>query len=83
MYAQRNPQIEALPDDFITLAVKGMEMLNKCGRTNVVYSMAKAVGSLRSDGADSLLPCSPMPIGLVEYIVNFFTASSVQKVSTE
>ena len=43
--------------------------------------MVKAVETMRSDGSDLLLPAERMPMGLIEYAVNFFTASSVQKVN--
>ena len=73
-------QTKVPPGDFLKLVVQGMERLHASGRTNVIYLLAKALGTTRPDGSDSLLPTSRMPMGLVEYIVNFFTASSVQKV---
>ena len=66
--------------DFLKLVVQGIEHLHASGRTNVIYLLAKALGTTLSDGSDSLLPTSRMPMGLVEYIVSFFTASSVQQV---
>ena len=66
--------------DFLKLVVQGIERLHASGRTNVIYLLAKALGTTLSDGSDSLLPTSRMPMGLVEYIVSFFTASSVQQV---
>jgi hypothetical protein len=57
-----------------------MENLHRAGRSNVLYLLAKALGTTRPDGSDSLLPISRMPMGLLEYMVNFFTASSIQQV---
>lgn len=69
-----------VPEGFLELAIRGMQHLHGSGRSNVIYAMAKAVGTMRRDNSDSLLPVKRMPMGLVEYIVNFFTSSSIQKV---
>ena len=37
---------------------------------------------MRQDGTDSLMPARRMPMGLVEYLVNFFTADNLSKVNT-
>ena len=73
--------IQAVEPEFLELAARGMQHLHEKGRTNVIYSMVNAVGTMRSDGSDSLLPAERIPMGLIEYAVNFFTASSVQKVN--
>lgn len=80
LYLQQNTQLRVPPSDFIHLAIQGMERLHKAGRMNVIYLIVKALGTTRPDGSDSLLPTSRMPMGLVEHIVNFFTATSVQQV---
>ena len=41
----------------------------------VCYSLVKALGTMRPDNSDSLMPVKHMPMGLIEYTVNFFTAS--------
>ena len=66
--------------DFLGLVASGMEHLHNAGRSNTIYNLAHALGTLRSDGSDSLLPVKRMPMGLIEYTVVFFSASSVQKV---
>lgn len=68
------------PADFIELAVKGMECTHRANRSNVIYLLSKALGTTRPDGSDSLLPVTRMPMGLLEYMVNFFTASSTNQV---
>ena len=35
---------------------------------------------MRSDGSDSLMPVSCMPVGLIEYIVSFFSAETMYQV---
>lgn len=80
LHLQQHTHIRVPPSDFIRLTIQGMEHLHKSGRKNVIYLMAKALGTNRPDGSDSLLPTSRMPMGLVEHIVNFFTAISLQQV---
>ena len=80
LYLQQNTQIQVPPSDFIHLGIQGMDRLHKADRMNVIYLIAKALGTARPDGSDSLLPTSRMPMGLIEHIANFFTATSVQQV---
>ena len=54
--------------------------LQSCGRSNVVHQLVRALGSLRDDGSDSLLPARRMPMGLIEHCVNFFNSSSMKEV---
>ena len=56
-----------IPLDFLTLSVAGMKNLQVAGRSNVIYLLAKAVGTRRADDADTLLPVRRMPMGLIEY----------------
>ena len=54
----RHCNIQAVAPDSLELAACGMQRLHEKGRTNVIYSMVKAVGTMRSDGspADSRRP---------------------------
>lgn len=61
----------SVPNDFIQLAVKGMVELHATGRSNILYSLAKGLGSQRSDASDSLFPCKQLVAGIVEHCVNF------------
>ena len=58
-----------------------MRNLRDAGRCNVLYLLAKAVGTMREDGRDTLLPTKRMPMGLLEYMVSCFTATSVNQVN--
>ena len=55
--------------------------LKNCNQTNVVYGLAKVIGTLRPDKTDSLMPTKRMPMGLVEYLVQFFSTDNLTKVS--
>ena len=46
-----------------------MKHLRECRRTNVIYALSKAIGSMCADETDSLLPVRRMPFGLLEYAV--------------
>ena len=70
----------SLPDDFLHLTCEALKNLKRNGRSNLVYALVQGLGTLRVDGSDTLLPQKRMPIGMIEYVLNFFTASSIQKV---
>ena len=53
---------------------------DSCGRSNVLYNLAKALGTMRDDQTDSLLPVKRMPMGLIEHCVNFFCCSHSEQV---
>ena len=69
-----------MPTDFLELAASAAQHVHQCQRSNVIYNLTKALGTMRHDASDSLLPAKRMPMGLIEYAVGFFTASSIQKV---
>lgn len=70
------------PDDFLELSANGMAHLHNCQRSNVIYRMSQALGTMRPDLSDSLLPAKRMPLGLIEHSVNFFTAEHINEVHT-
>ena len=67
-------------EDFLELTVKAMSQLNINGRTNILYALAKGLGTLRSDGSDTLFPCKQLVTGLLEYSANFFAVSYADEV---
>ena len=69
-----------VPEDFLIHAVNAMLRLEHNGRSNVLYNLAKGIGTLREDGSDSRFPIKRMPMGLVEYAADFFVADNLQKV---
>ena len=80
VFVTRYTDIGCLPSDFLELSVHAMIHLKHCHRSNVIYLMAKALGTMRPDQSDSLLPAKRMPMGLIEYSAKFFTASSTRQV---
>lgn len=71
-----------VPEDFLELAASAMARLKSCQRSNVIYNLAKGVGTERPDETDSRFPVLRMPMGLVEYVTNFFVAEDLNSVSS-
>lgn len=67
----------AVSGDFLELAVNGMAHLHIAGRSNILYGLSKGLGSMHSDGSDTVFPCKQMVAGLVEHCVNFFSRDQV------
>ncbi|XP_065887166.1 uncharacterized protein [Dysidea avara] len=69
-----------VPDDFLCHSANAMLQLrlNKC--TNVLYNLAKGMGTLREDNTDSKFPMKRMPMGLVEYAASFFACDDLREV---
>ena len=66
-----------IPTDFLKLVIDATRHLRSCNRLNVLYLMARGLGTMREDNSDSLIPANRMPI---EYIAQFFNATSIQQV---
>jgi hypothetical protein len=49
-----------LPNDFLTLSLKGVTHLSETKRMNVLYELARGLGIMRPDGTDTLFPTSCM-----------------------
>ena len=72
-----------IPSDYLYLPICATMHLNLSGRSNLLYGLAKAMETMRSDGSDSRLPAKRMPTGLIEHIVAFFNADSYYKVRVQ
>ena len=69
-----------VPDDFLLLCCQAMTFLKKNQRTNVLYNLAKGLGTMREDDTDTKFPIKRMPMGLIEYAANFFVAEDINQV---
>ena len=49
-------------------------------RPNVLYDLAKGLGTLRADHSDTLFPRERMPMGLLQYMTVFFLAEHKNQV---
>ncbi len=69
-----------LGEDFLELSASAMSKLKAGNRSNVLYNLAKGVGTNRMDESESRFPVTRMPMGLVEYTTNFFVADDLNAV---
>ena len=69
-----------VPSDYISLSVNAMQHLQSVGRKNVLYELSRGLGTMRDDGLDSQFPATRMPMGLLQYMIQVFNATSVQQV---
>ena len=60
-----------VPDNLLCHAAAAIVQLHQGGRTNIIYNLAKGIGTLRPDKMDSRFPIKQMPMGLVEYVAEF------------
>ena len=79
-YCTRNHGFH-IPADYLELSIRGMLHLEKGGRSNILYGLASGLGSVREDGS-SRFPVDRMPMGLLQYMVDFFNCHSIQQVSS-
>ena len=70
----------SVPRDFLELSIKGMIQLEMTKRSNILYGLAKGLGTQCSCGSDSLFPTKQVITGLVEYSINFFNAKTIAEV---
>ena len=77
-----NHSNQDIPTDFLCMAAKGMHYLKVVNQSNVIYLLARGLGTMRVDGMDALIPAKRMPMGLIEYTFNFFTGNAVNKVAS-
>ena len=59
----------SVPSDFLDLANHGMHHLKEHGRSNLIYQLARCVGTMCAYGSDSLLPVKRMPTGLIMWSI--------------
>ena len=69
-----------VPSDFLGVSARAMAQLKRHKRSNVLYKLAKCMGTLRKDSDDPCFPMRRMPMGMVEYIADFFVSDEMRKV---
>ena len=72
----------SVPDDYLEYSAMAMANLRHNACSNVLYNLAKGMGTPRADGSDSRFPVKRMPMGLIEYAASFFACDNLQSVST-
>ena len=57
-----------------------MQQLKRGGRSNILYALAYGLGTTRQGSSETRFPTDRMPMGLLEYMANFFAATDITKV---
>ena len=70
----------SIPDDYLIYTAQAMNQLSISGRSNVLYKLSKGIGTMRPDDSDSCFPCKRMPMGMLEYMADFFSSTVIQQV---
>lgn len=60
-YVRQNTDCN-IPGDFLLLTVEALKHLRASGRSNVIYMLAKGLGTMKPD---QLFPAKRMPMGLI------------------
>ena len=61
----------------------GIHVLIKSGKDNILYYLAKGLGTPRADESGPCLPIDRMPFGLLSYNICYFALDSVNKVKAD
>ena len=69
-----------LPSDYLHMSLEAILQLKESERPNVLYDLAKGLGTLRADHSDVLFPRRRMPMGLLQYMTGFFLAEDKNQV---
>ena len=70
----------SVPNNYLLFSAKAMVQLAHHNHSNVLYNLAKGIGTYRQDGSDLCFPCERMPMGLLEYMADFFSYKNIQLV---
>ena len=72
--------IDSNPADFVSLSVSAMKKLQEQKKNNLVYKFAFCLARNRPGSDKTLFPLDRMPFGLVEYQIDFFSATNIMQV---
>lgn len=79
-YAENSSGV-TVPGDYLPLSLEAMKRLKDSNRINILYELAKGLGTTRPDGSDSYFPTKRMPMGMLQYMVLFFNSKAGHQVS--
>ena len=72
-----------VPLDFLNLCCKSFNVLRENGKDNILYHLAKGLGTPREDGTGPRLPIHRMPFGLLNYNIRYFSSETVNKLKAD
>ena len=69
------------PKEIINCTIDAMKTLAQAGKEPyIIHRFAQCIAQKRANSCESLMPLDRMPFGLIEYQINFFTASDCRQV---
>ena len=69
-----------VPNDFLPLCLQAITNLKENERSNLLYNLAKGLGTKKKDTNETLFPLNRMPLGLLEYTASFYISESINEV---
>ncbi len=69
-----------VPITFLVYVARAIHRLTYSHRSNVFYSLAMGIGTMKDDKRESLFPVNRMPMWLLEFMANFFIADDSRAV---
>ena len=72
--------IDSNPADFAAVSVKAIKRLQESKKNNLVDKFSFSIAQNRPGTDDALFPLNRMPFGLVEYQIEFFSATNIMQV---
>ena len=84
MFLEFNEDLQpCVPSDFIALCSKGISVLHQNEKDNIIYYLAKGLGTPREDGTGPRLPIDRMPFGLLSYNIRYFALDKVNNITSD
>ncbi|CAB3984203.1 Hypothetical predicted protein [Paramuricea clavata] len=72
-----------VPSDFVGLCCTALKILHENGKQNIIYHLARGLGTQRADGSGPRLPIDWMPFGLLSYNIQYFSSDTVNNLRAD
>ena len=72
-----------VPSDFVRLCCTALKTLHENGKQNIIYHLARGLGTQRADGSGPRLPIDRMPFGLLSYNIQYFSSDTVNNLRAD
>ena len=84
MYLELSYNFEPfIPVDFLENRYKGINVLYHNGKENIIYCLAKGLGTPRRDASGPRLPIDRMSFGLLNYNILYFALDKINNILSD
>ena len=66
-----------VPEDYLRLSLCALKNFEAHGKLNIVYELAKGLGTMRPNQSDTCFPMTRMPFGMMDYMAAFFNSTPI------